>query len=282
MKKKLRVMSIFCISICINIIGASGVNASFLKEQDLRLKINNSYVLYSNQQLPYSDSSGRTLLPLRLVGDVMGATVSWNTMEEKATAIIDKNVISFILGQQTATVNGQQKQLDSKAVSKNNTIMIPARFMSEEFGIKIDYDKKTGVVHLSDSRLLSSDKLTHIDEMQRVNDEFNGSIIPFNVSFIEDKKNSENNKLVIKVSNNSSLTVKKGQLNRNTIFYASDNKIGFIGSRGLISPDGSTGYNMTDINSESTYIDSINWDSIKTVQGAPLRYIFCNFFITVS
>ncbi|WP_342439894.1 copper amine oxidase N-terminal domain-containing protein [Paenibacillus sp. FSL L8-0436] len=246
------------------------------------MKLNNSYVLYSNQQLPYADSNGRTLLPLRLIGDVVGAAVSWSAKEQKASVTMGADNISIILNEKIALVNGQKKQMDTVAVVKNSTIMVPARFIAEEFKIKITFDKITNVVHLDDPRILSAERINRIDEMERVDDNFNGEIIPLEFSFFKDVKNSVKNRINVNLQNYSSQAIKKDQLNRNIIFFVSNSKLAFIGTRGMIAPDGSTGVNSINIKANSIYNDEIYIESLKNDEGEAFRYIFGNYFITTS
>ncbi|ANS74339.1 hypothetical protein AWM70_06870 [Paenibacillus yonginensis] len=256
----------------------NSASANGITSPSLKVQLNNTYVLYSSQQLPYA-SNGRTLLPLRLIGDVMGATVNWNAKEQKATVTMGKDSVIVVLNKKNAFVNGIQKQMDTTSVVKNSTIMVPARFISEAFKIKIDYNKSSNVVHLTDSRIMSSQKLSVIDEMQRVNDDFKNKIIPYNFSFLTNK-DIEKNKITVDIKNDSTANIIEGQLNRNIIFFANNSKISFIGTRGMIAPDGSTGVNTSNIPSKGNYTDEINWESLNIVQGEPLRYIFVNYFVT--
>ncbi|MEC0093817.1 copper amine oxidase N-terminal domain-containing protein [Paenibacillus macquariensis] len=274
--KLLRYISILCVSICVfSGIELNSVSAGIVNDTDLKLKLNNSFVLYSNQQLPYADANGRTLIPLRLIGDVMGANISWIGKEKKAIVSMGKNTISLVLGQKTAIVNGEQKQLDTMVVSKNSTIMVPARFISETFGIKVGYNKSLNVVQLTDPRILSSERLAHIDEMQNLNVSFNNMIVPKSVTFFKDQKNSINNKQIdVKVMNYSSQTIKKGRLNSNVLYFASESKLSFIGTRGMINMSDN---NLIDIKPNGVYTDNIYL--VETIDDEPVRYIFCNYFV---
>ncbi|GGA32026.1 hypothetical protein GCM10010917_16470 [Paenibacillus physcomitrellae] len=209
----------------------------------------------------------------------MGAAVNWNANEQKATVTMGNDKVIVGLNERSAYVNGIQKQMDTTAVVKNSTIMVPARFISEAFKIKIDYNRGSNVVQLADPRMMNSEKLNVINEMQRVNKDFANEIIPYHFSFSA-TKNIENNKIIVNLKNLSPYNIAEGQLNRNMIFFANPSKIAFVGTRGLISPDGSTGINGSTISSKGNYIDEINWEFINSVQGEPLKYIFANYFVT--
>ncbi|SFS76453.1 copper amine oxidase N-terminal domain-containing protein [Paenibacillus sp. BC26] len=282
MKRK-RCIGLLCI-LLISYFGfrSNPANAEMVTDQSVKLKINNSYVVYSNQQLPYIDSNGRTLLPLRLIGDLLGADVSWNVSEKRAVVSFENDKISVVQGENHAVINGEVKLLDTEVVLKNSTIMLPMRFIADAFEIKIEYQKDIKLVQLADPRIMSSETLTHIDEMQRLATFYKGIIHPSSVQYVKDDTNDENNKLVIKVINVSSQALEKGQLNRNIIFYATNTKVRFVGTRGMISPDGSTGINTDEIKASGVYKDEIMWESIENIQGSPIRYILCNYFVTAS
>ncbi|WP_410511506.1 hypothetical protein PaeBR_15655 [Paenibacillus sp. BR2-3] len=88
----------------------------------------------------------------------------------------------------------------------------------------------------------------------------------------------EKNKLSVKVMNFSAKTVKKGELNRNIVFFASNSTIAFIGTRGMINMSEN---NKIEVKSSGIYTDDIFWESLKNVREEPLRYIFCNYFVTL-
>lgn len=272
-------------ALCIGLIGLASFNPPVTNaqtsENSLILKLNNAYVLYSDQQLPYSDKSNRTLIPIRLISEVMGANVVWNNVDRKVTISRDHVKLEVILGQKTAIVNNKEVPMDTIAAIKNNTVMVPARFISDALGIKIDYNKNSNVVSMTDEAFFSADNLKGINEMERINVDYQGTLIPQDITIKIDSKGS-NNKLSVKLLNNSSTSITKGQLNRNMIFYSGNSNIAFIGTRGMISPDGTTGYNKADIGAGKVYTDEMSWEDSIFLNGKPIKYIFCNYFVTAS
>ncbi len=113
----------------------------FGENDGIKLKLNHPYLLYSSQQMPSADANGRTLVPLRLVGDLMGASVNWDRKEQKAIVAVEDETIVLFIGKDTALVNNQQVKLDTKPVVQNETAMVPLRFLSEVLKINIRYIK---------------------------------------------------------------------------------------------------------------------------------------------
>jgi len=128
-------------------------------------------LLYSSQQMPYTDANGRTLVPLRLVGDLMGASVNWDRKEQKAIVAVEDETIVLFIGKDTALVNNQQVKLDTKPVVQNETAMVPLRFLSEVLKINIRYIKDGNIVELQDERLLKGNV---IDRMENEDLGFDG------------------------------------------------------------------------------------------------------------
>lgn len=128
-------------------------------------------MLYSSQQMPSADANGGTLVPLRLVGDLMGASVNWDRKEQKAIVAVEDETIVLFIGKDTALVNNQQVKLDTKPVVQNETAMVPLRFLSEVLKINIRYIKDGNIVELQDERLLKGNV---IDRMENEDLGFDG------------------------------------------------------------------------------------------------------------
>jgi len=81
--------------------------------------------------------SGRTLVPLRVVSESLGAEVVWTS--NRSPIIIRKGTdeISLTIGVKTATRNGQTLTLDVPAQMLSGRTMVPLRFISESFGAEV-------------------------------------------------------------------------------------------------------------------------------------------------
>ena len=85
--------------------------------------------------------NGTTLLPMRFVADqVIGAEILWDQVTQTVTMTKDDTVVSVTIGSNVAVIDGLEIELQVAPVSKNNTTLVPLRFLSEAFNVKIDYD----------------------------------------------------------------------------------------------------------------------------------------------
>lgn len=88
--------------------------------------------------------NSRTMVPLRVISENLGANVDWFDSEVTLT----KNNMQVILNLHSNTVmkNGKTSLLDVKPYIKNNRTMVPLRFLSETFGCKVNYRNSTVTV----------------------------------------------------------------------------------------------------------------------------------------
>ncbi|MFD0716414.1 stalk domain-containing protein [Paenibacillus sp. GCM10027626] len=85
--------------------------------------------------------NNRTMVPLRVISENLGANVSWSNSEVTLTKG-DMEVI-LNLNSTTAKKNGEKITLDVKPYVKNNRVIVPLRFIAETFGCKVDYSNYT-------------------------------------------------------------------------------------------------------------------------------------------
>ena len=90
-----------------------------------------------------------TLLPMRFVADqVVGAQVDWNPETKQVTMTKNGTIVIVTIGSKTATIDGMPVELLAAPVVKNNTTLVPLRFLSEAFNVSIDYNSATKTITL--------------------------------------------------------------------------------------------------------------------------------------
>jgi N-acetylmuramoyl-L-alanine amidase len=90
----------------------------------------------------------RTLVPIRVVSENLGARVVWNPMERIVS--IDKGDLSLSLKIDSSTImkNGEAFQMDVAPTIYNDRTLVPLRFVSEYIGLKVAWDNGTRTVFL--------------------------------------------------------------------------------------------------------------------------------------
>ncbi len=96
---------------------------------------------------PYIDTnSGRTLVPVRYLGDALDATTGWDGNTQTVTVTSVNNKISMVIGATTMTVNGQAQTLDQAPVIKNGRTYLPARWVANALGYQVDWNAANRIV----------------------------------------------------------------------------------------------------------------------------------------
>lgn len=84
----------------------------------------------------------RTLVPVRMVAEQLGAVVDWNEAEQKVTVVKDDLSIVLTINNQTVYVNGQPQTLDVPATMISDRTMVPFRFIFETFDMQVDWSEE--------------------------------------------------------------------------------------------------------------------------------------------
>ena len=82
----------------------------------------------------------RTFLPIRLVAETLGATVSWSEADQAVTIVKGDTTIVIYIGQAFALVNGEPVELDAPAFIANDRTYLPVRFVAENLGATVTWN----------------------------------------------------------------------------------------------------------------------------------------------
>ncbi|MFF2797859.1 copper amine oxidase N-terminal domain-containing protein [Lysinibacillus xylanilyticus] len=88
--------------------------------------------------------NNRTMVPLRVISENLGATVNWQ--DSKVTLTNNKMQITLQPNSNTVIKNGKTELLDVKPYLKNNRLFVPIRFIAETFGCQVNYQNSTVTV----------------------------------------------------------------------------------------------------------------------------------------
>lgn len=104
-------------------------------------------------------ASGRTMLPIRLVAERLGAEVKWHQSLNTVIITKGKKQIEIVIGADSATVrethpDGEEMAprslpLDSPAFIENGRTYLPVRFVAENLGASVSWDADTQTVTIS-------------------------------------------------------------------------------------------------------------------------------------
>ncbi len=117
---------------------------------NIRLMINGTE--YFTDPAPYI-KDGRTLVPMRQVFEILGATVNWNETERNVTAKKGLMEVKLTIDSAAAFVNGRPVTLDVPAeiMASTGRTMVPLRFVSEAFGGLVNWTEATRTITIENS-----------------------------------------------------------------------------------------------------------------------------------
>ncbi len=88
----------------------------------------------------------RTYVPMRYLGEILGAEVVWDDAARTVTLTKGDDVVVFTIGSTTYTINGEANTADVAPEISNDRTMLPARFVAEAFGATVGWDPATKTV----------------------------------------------------------------------------------------------------------------------------------------
>ncbi|NGQ96007.1 AMIN domain-containing protein [Brevibacillus sp. SYP-B805] len=93
--------------------------------------------------------NGRTLVPIRVIAEGLGADVAWDQPTRTATITRENSTLVLQLNRAKAVVNGKEVALDTAPVIYHQRMLLPLRFVGETLGAAIgwDADSRTVVVN---------------------------------------------------------------------------------------------------------------------------------------
>ncbi|HHT01616.1 MAG TPA: AMIN domain-containing protein [Firmicutes bacterium] len=96
---------------------------------------------------------GRTLVPVRVVSENLGARVSWDG-EGHVTILDNENEIVLTVGSREVLLNGESISLDVSARIISGRTLVPLRFVSEIFGAQVAWDGASRTVRVESYSLV--------------------------------------------------------------------------------------------------------------------------------
>ncbi len=99
--------------------------------------------------------NNRTLVPVRIVSETLGADVKWDQALKAVTITRGEDRIILVINKELAWVNGEILELDVAPIIVDNRTMVPIRFVGETLNAQIGWDQDTKTVSV-DTRAINS------------------------------------------------------------------------------------------------------------------------------
>ncbi|WP_238652958.1 N-acetylmuramoyl-L-alanine amidase [Paenibacillus piscarius] len=107
--------------------------------------------------------NGSVMIPLRVVAENLGFEVKWEQATRKVTVEQDGKSVQLAVGSKTAEADGVSLALNAAPKQTGGTVLVPIRFVGEQFGLSVGWDNTDKTVYLSGG--VSSDPLPTTDPL---------------------------------------------------------------------------------------------------------------------
>lgn len=97
---------------------------------------------------PFVDGSNRLIVPLRAIGEAMGAIVQYDPATKEIYISGRGKSLLFTLNSRTAVVDGKSVSMDTTPVVRNGRTLVPARYVGEFLGARVDWSPSLRVVRI--------------------------------------------------------------------------------------------------------------------------------------
>ncbi|MDW7673277.1 MAG: phosphodiester glycosidase family protein [Bacillota bacterium] len=93
-------------------------------------------------------TGNRTLVPIRVIMEALGASVNWDQATKTVTINKGQDTIKLVIGSNRAEVNGQEMLMDVAPEVHGHRTMIPIRFITENLKGAVDWDPTTRSINI--------------------------------------------------------------------------------------------------------------------------------------
>ena len=118
----------------------SSATLTFANENEISVYVEGQKVSFD---VPPQTINDRTMVPIRAIFEVMGATVNWDNATQTAICTRDNTVVKMTLNSKTEYINDVPYEMDVAPVIVDNRTLAPARYVAEAFGYFVNWDGNT-------------------------------------------------------------------------------------------------------------------------------------------
>lgn len=129
------------------------INTIHAASSPISLKVNQYFVLYTQPSVPFIDSKGRLLVPLRTFEDVLGGEVTYNKNKRSAEVKWLDHTFEATIGSQKAKMDGQSVTLDTTPVIKKQAMFLPIKLFLSSTDLKWSWNQENHQIIMNDERL---------------------------------------------------------------------------------------------------------------------------------
>lgn len=110
----------------------------------VRLWIGRDYMEVNGERqaleaMPYVTAAGRSYVPLRALGEAIGAEFAWDNAAKRVTYEREGRKLELRVGSAYVVVDGVTSAIDAPPQLVNNRVFVPIRVVSENMGLAVNW-----------------------------------------------------------------------------------------------------------------------------------------------
>ncbi|NLI40506.1 MAG: hypothetical protein GX421_04915 [Caldisericales bacterium] len=118
----------------------------------ITLQVNSPTAIVDDKQVsmanPPSIIGGSTFVPLRFIGEALGAKVDWDANEKKVTYILADRTVVLWIGRKSALVNNKEVEFTAAPVIVKGSTMVPLRAVGEALGATVEWIAQSKTINI--------------------------------------------------------------------------------------------------------------------------------------
>lgn len=99
--------------------------------------------------VPPTMAGDRLFVPIRVIFESLGATVSWDDPTQTVTGVRGDRTVKMQIGDEHMTVNGVTTAMGIAPMLKDSRTLVPIRFVGEGLGAEVGWDEKTNTASIT-------------------------------------------------------------------------------------------------------------------------------------
>nr|WP_258567565.1 copper amine oxidase N-terminal domain-containing protein [Paenibacillus anseongense] len=88
------------------------------------------------------------MVPLRKIYESLGANIRWEGTTQTISATRGNVTVKLSVDSETAFINDEKVLLDQAPLIKNDSTLVPLRFVTESFGGQVIWDENNKLIDL--------------------------------------------------------------------------------------------------------------------------------------
>ncbi|MRN53314.1 N-acetylmuramoyl-L-alanine amidase family protein [Paenibacillus monticola] len=100
------------------------------------------------QNVPVENVNNSIMVPLRMIVENLGYQVQWDQQNKTITIEQQGRIVKLAVDQTAASVDDKTIILPTAPVLRNDTTLVPIRFIGEQFGLTVTWDNTNKIVNL--------------------------------------------------------------------------------------------------------------------------------------